>query len=509
MSQITSTGLTLLLNGIPYFISPHIAATLSLQSSVPKYVEDVLDFVPVAVLPAASRADNVSQIFTAWKDTDDVFQSGFMRLLLNQTNNSDTSIAEDIKITNETPSAVVSFTTRSNVPKGPYFLRKGTGDLHQAYRLYDDTAGAFTEALLDNNDGTFQVLSAKIPGSATFTIGVPSRLYYEPSDTKPLAGVRIAVKDIFSLAGVKQSNGNRAWYHLYPANNITGTAISRLIEAGAIVLWDKLQAVTYGPNYTSLAEVKPKYPTKIITVSYPNSTTEAGLLLNNFATALAKFVGGNVSTLNVAQRWGTRETNPNAELNFTETLNITYPVLTGKGQDDAVVQPFFADYAKQFDGRQPFINPSPLARWAWAANYSWDEAMQNKTMFMNWFNDQILPPVNDTLQCSSGLILYASKTGTQSPRNRYDIAPPAPFAGFSAARMSVFSGCPDLIYPVGEVSSFSTPTGHSEKLPVAVGILAARGCDGLLSRLAIDLVSEGILKMPEVGGSLTGGPILT
>ncbi|KXH45054.1 hypothetical protein CSIM01_01183 [Colletotrichum simmondsii] len=236
MSQITSTGLTLLLNGLPYFISPHIAATLSLQSGVPKYVEDVLDFVPVAVLPAASRADNVSQIFTAWKDVDDVFQSGFMRLLLNQTNNSDTSIAPDIQITNETPSAVISFTTRSNVPKGPYFLRKGTGDLHQAYRLYDDTAGAFTEALLDNNDGTFQVLSAKIPGSATFTIGVPSRLYYEPSDTKPLAGVRIAVKDIFSLAGVKQSNGNRAWYHLYPANNVTGTAISRLIEAGAIVV---------------------------------------------------------------------------------------------------------------------------------------------------------------------------------------------------------------------------------------------------------------------------------
>ncbi|KAK1447205.1 hypothetical protein CMEL01_09044 [Colletotrichum melonis] len=615
ISQITSTGLTLLLNGIPYFISPHIAATLSLQSGVPKDVEDILDFVPVAVLPAASRGDNVSQIFTAWKETDDVFQSGFMRLLLNHTNNSDTSIVQDIQTTNEIPSAVVSFTTRSNVPKGPYFLRKGTGDLHQAYRLYDDTAGAFTEALLDNSDGTFQVLSAKIPGSATFTIGVPSRLYYEPSNIKPLAGVRIAVKDIFSLAGVKQSNGNRAWYHLYPANNVTGTAISRLIEAGAIVvgtqklsqfatsevatvdwvdyhspfnprgdgyqdpsssssgagasvasygwldaavgtdtggsvrspagvngvfgnrashgavsadhimplsepldtvgflardpkLWDKLQAVTYGSNYTSLAELKPKYPTKIMTVSYPNSSTEAGLLLNNFATALAKFVGGNVSALNVAQRWSTRETNPNAELNFTETFKITYPVLTGKGQDDAVVQPFFADYAKQFNGRQPFVNPSPLARWAWAANYSWDEAMQNKTMFMNWFNDQVLPPVNDTLQCSSGLILYAGKTGTQSPRNRYDIAPPAPFAGFSAARMSVFSGCPDLIYPVGEVSSFSTLTGHTEKLPVAVGILAARGCDGLLSRLAIDLVSEGILKVPEVGGSLSGGPIL-
>ncbi|KAF5520759.1 Amidase 1 [Colletotrichum aenigma] len=616
-SQIISTGSTLLLNGIPYFISPHVAANISLQSDVPAGIDGVFDFVPVAVLPTApaSQADNISDIFTAWTETDDVFQSGFTQLLLNGTIDAETSTAEAIHTAGETPSTVVSFTSSSNVPKGPYFLRKATGDLHKAYRLYDDTAGAFTEALLYNNDGTFQVLPAKIPGSATFTIGVPSRLYYEPSDSKPLAGVRIAVKDIFSLAGAKQSNGNRAWYHLYPANNVTGTAISRLIEAGAIIvgtqklsqfatsevatvdwvdyhspfnprgdgyqdpsssssgagasvgsyswldaavgtdtggsirspagvngvfgnrashgavssdhimplsepldtvgflvrdpkLWDKLQAVTYGSNYTSLATLQPKYPTKIMTVSYPNSSTEAGVLLNNFAAALAKFVGGNVGTLNVAQQWGMRETNPNADLNFTETFNITYPVLTGKGQDDAVVQPFYADYAKQFDGRRPFINPSPLARWAWAANYSWDEAMQNKTMFMDWFNDQILPPVNDSLQCSSGLILYAGKTGTQSPRNRYDIALPAPFTGFSAARMSVFSGCPDLIYPVGEVSSFSALTNHDEKLPVAVGILAAKGCDGLLSRLAIDLVNEGILKVPEAGGTLSGGQIL-
>ncbi|KAI8244465.1 hypothetical protein K4K57_002208 [Colletotrichum sp. SAR 10_99] len=612
-SQIISTGSTLLLNGIPYFISPHVTANISLQSDVPANIDGVFDFVPVAVLPTAH--DNLSDIFTAWTKADDVFQSGFTQLLLDGTNNSKTSTPKAIHTTSETPSTVVSFTSSSNVPKGPYFLRKATGDLHQAYRLYDDTAGAFTEALLGNDDGTFQVLPAKIPGSATFTIGVPSRLYYEPSDSKPLAGVRIAVKDIFSLAGVKQSNGNRAWYHLYPANNVTGTAISRLIEAGAIIvgtqklsqfatsevatvdwvdyhspfnprgdgyqdpsssssgagasvgsyswldaavgtdtggsirspagvngvfgnrashgavssdhimplsepldtvgflvrdpkLWDRLQAVTYGSNYTSLATLQPKYPTKIMTVSYPNSSTEAGVLLNNFATALAKFVGGNVSTLNVAQSWGIRETNPYADLNFTETFNITYPVLTGKGQDDAVVRPFYADYAKQFDGRRPFINPSPLARWAWAANYSWDEAMQNKTIFMDWFNDQILPPVNDSLQCSSGLILYAGKTGTQSPRNRYDIALPAPFTGFSAARMSVFSGCPDLIYPVGEVSSFSALTNHDEKLPVAVGILAAKGCDGLLSRLAIDLVNEGILKVPEAGGTVSGGPIL-
>lgn len=38
------------------------------------------------------------------------------------------------------------------------------------------------------------------------------------------------------MAGVKSSYGNRAWYNLYPENNITGTAIQRLIDAGAQII---------------------------------------------------------------------------------------------------------------------------------------------------------------------------------------------------------------------------------------------------------------------------------
>jgi hypothetical protein len=615
-SYIIPTGSTIILNDIPYYISPRTVDHISVRSNVLDGIDGVFGFVPVTILAPGTQLGDLADVFTTWKRIDDVFQPGFAQLLLNKTRSLETSTTQTVDIISQGFSTVASYTTTSKAPKGPYFLDKATNNLHQVYRLYDDTAGAFTEALLDNNDGTFQVLSAKIPGSATLTIGVPSRLYYEPSEAKPLAGVRIAVKDIFSLAGVKQSNGNRAWYHLYPPNNVTGTAISRLVEAGAIIvgtqklsqfatsevatvdwvdyhspfnprgdgyqdpsssssgagasvasyswldgavgtdtggsirspagvngvfgnrashgivsldhvmplsgpldtvgflvrdpaLWDKLQTVMYGSNYTSLASSRPKYPAKIMTVTYPDSSTEAGKLLNDFAVSLAKFVGGNVSTLNVAEVWDLRERNPHADLNFTETFNITYPVLTGKGQDETVVMPFYANYAERYDGRRPFVDPSPLARWAWAANYSWDEALQNKTMFMDWFNDQILPPVDNPLRCSSGLVLYAGKIGKESPRNGYDVAPPMPFVGFSAARMSVFSGCPDFIYPVGEVSSFSNVTNHDEKLPVVVGILAAKGCDGLLARLAIDLVDEGILKVPEVGRSISGGLILT
>jgi len=76
-------------------------------------------------------------------------------------------------------------------------------------------------SLIPNPDGTFQTMSAQIPGAASLTIGVPSRLYFTKTAKKPLAGVRLGVKDIYRLAGVKGSNGNRAWYNLYPAANYT------------------------------------------------------------------------------------------------------------------------------------------------------------------------------------------------------------------------------------------------------------------------------------------------
>jgi len=104
------------------------------------------------------------------------------------------------------------------------------------YGLFSDYAGAFSEPLLQAPDGSFTVLSAQVSGSASLTIGVPSRLYYTPTADKPLAGVRVAVKDIFDLAGVKTSNGNRAWYNLYPPASATALSMQRLIDAGAIIV---------------------------------------------------------------------------------------------------------------------------------------------------------------------------------------------------------------------------------------------------------------------------------
>lgn len=611
--NLVSTGLTVQLNDVSYFISPHAHGKASIQPRLLQSCTSIYGFVPVSVVKNEVSPTELPRVVSSWATMDDVFQPAFLQAILMADNTWTSAQQDEFKLSNLGRSTVLSDLATRNIPKGPYFLNTATGDLHPVYRLYDDFAGAFNEALLSNPDGSFQTLSAKIPGSATLTIGVPSRLYFEPSESKPLAGVRVAVKDIFALEGVKRSNGNRAWYHLYPPSNTTGTAVSRLIDAGAVIvgtqrvsqfatsevatvdwvdyhspfnprgdgyqdpsssssgagasvasyewldcalgtdtggsirspagvsglfgnrpshgavsldhtmplsepfdtagflvrdpiLWDKLQHVMYGTNYSSLATAAPKYPSSIRTISYPNSSTEAGQLLNDFASALTRYVNGTIQPLDLSELWDQQQVS-DTNTSLSLALNLTYPVLTGRGQETAVSGPFLADYAALHDGRQPFIDPAPLARWTWAKNFSSEEAIRNKTLFMDWFNTEVLPPVSDPSQCSSGLLLYAGKVGKQIPRNQYGIAPPAPYFGFSAARMSVFSGCPDFIYPIGEVPSFSEITNHVEYFPVAVGILAARGCDGLLSRLARDLVEANILQVPQVGSRLAGGSI--
>jgi NCAIR mutase (PurE)-related protein len=47
-------------------------------------------------------------------------------------------------------------------------------------------------------------------------------------------------------------------------------------------------------------------------------------------------------------------------------------------------------------------------------------------------------------------------------------------------------------------------SGVEERLPVAVSLVAARGCDGLLVRLVQELVERGVLAVPGVGGSGSG-----
>lgn len=140
----------------------------------------------------------------------------------------------------------------SAIPSGPYFASPD-GSLYQPLRLYSDFQGAFTQPLIANSDGTYAALPANVAGIQSPAVGVPSRLYYTATPAKPLAGIRLGVKDIYDIAGVKTSNGNRAWYGLFPPATVNAVAVQILIDAGAIIV-GKMKTSQFANGETATAD---------------------------------------------------------------------------------------------------------------------------------------------------------------------------------------------------------------------------------------------------------------
>lgn len=350
--------------------------------------------------------------------------------------------------------------------------------------------------------------------------------YQDPSSSSSGAGASIASYDWLDIAvgsdtggsirgpagsqgifGNRPSHGLVSLDHVMPLSTALDTSGFLIRD---VFLWDVANTVLYGENYTSLAAAKPNYPKTVYTLGFPTSAgnSTANAMLINFLNALTKFVAGTATPLTLADQWNASHSG-GPPLN--QLLNITYATLISKEQVALVREPFYRDYAAVHDGRLPFVDPAPLARWAFGDSLpasALDQAIQNKTLFMDWFNAKFLVPVADPAQCSSALMLYVASTGSgNSLRNRYISPPTAPF-GFSSGRISVLAEVPDHVLPVGQVASKSSVTNHDEYFPVAVDIMAAKGCDGLLVKLAQDLVGAGIIAVPKVGATITGGDIL-
>jgi hypothetical protein len=483
--------------------------------------------------------------------------------------------------------------------------------LHRAYRLYPDHQIAFTESIYTNSKGEHSVLPANLPDQS-LPIAVPSRLYYKKTAEKPLAGIRLGVKDIFDVSGVKTGNGNRAWYHFYPNANSTALPVQRLIDAGAIVVgkmktsqfahmeystsdWVDYHAPfnprgdgnqdpngsSAGPGagiasypwldvaigtdtggsirgparvhglYTlrpshglvSLTHTTPlvpefdtaalivrdpyllrdgavvmyeqpssnaskEYPRQVLVTDFPaNLSIDSITALNKFMDALKSFLGvQNATRFDINTAWENSKPQT-APRSLNVFLNTTYPTLVAR-QSKLVRDPFYADYASKHDGRRPSINPVPLVRWSYGDNLpatAAAEAIREKTIFMDWFQEHVLR--TDTKTCSDSILVYFP-----SPlavyRNRYRNPPGVPF-GFAPRYWSVMSETPDLVITVGQTAYHSDVTNHAEYLPVTMNLMAAKGCDSMLLNLAVDLVDVGILQSVKTGASaIYGGEIL-
>ncbi|KAL4964350.1 amidase signature domain-containing protein [Aspergillus stella-maris] len=220
-----------------------------------KLPEDISLSVPLTVFTSSEKTATCAGLkgqVKSYKEYDDVFEELFLKavyvhgsekleagLLSCLREAYGTEILFSNVKNNET--VVVTSTGANNISNGPYLAQvtESKALLGPVYRIHYDENMAFMNGLLPNGtNGTFQYATVNTISDSTIGIPVPSRLYSKEATTveKPLAGVRVAVKDIIDLKGVKTSNGNRAWFKLYDAVNASAPAMQRLIDLGVSMI---------------------------------------------------------------------------------------------------------------------------------------------------------------------------------------------------------------------------------------------------------------------------------
>ncbi|WPB04145.1 uncharacterized protein RHO25_008789 [Cercospora beticola] len=239
--EFKATGQTVHLDGIDYYLPAEPVTLIHAPNSIRAEAARSGGLTPLTVVTVNDTAFTSQSLHAAianYGASDDVFTDGFLGNIYLQyvaPRPRGYSVPEYSNSTNATTHVFSSYVKNATIiPPGPYFL-SSTGQVYQAWRLYSDFAGAFTESVIANRDGSFDVLPASLPGQS-LAIAVPSRLYYTKSAEKPLAGVRLGIKDIYDIAGLRTGNGNRAWYHLYGPAIEHATPVKRLIDAGAVIV---------------------------------------------------------------------------------------------------------------------------------------------------------------------------------------------------------------------------------------------------------------------------------
>ncbi|KAK4698989.1 hypothetical protein P7C70_g7282, partial [Phenoliferia sp. Uapishka_3] len=573
-------------------------------------------FIPVTVFdPSASLScGELRSTMETFKAADDVWDEKiFMKAVMLQTAGSKsipTSIASCLAGWNVTALAIsggesYNFTgasetiatiyTESPIPQGPYIASIANSGslayLTPVYRVYRDEQQAFTSpSVADATGNSFLAITAQVPGMATQSIPVPSRLYTLNSSTtaRPLEGMRVAVKDIYDLKGLRTGCGNRAYFNTYAPRNASAYAVQKLVNLGAIIVgkdktsqfangegatadwvdqlspfsayewldfaigsdsggsirdpaaWQGIYGLRPSHGAISLSGVMPlsspldtagyfardafsfrsfgkawygdafktysKMPKRIFVPDdyFPlDSTAPAGAqaIYAKFISELSSLLNAKVDTRSLATMWNASVSSSVEGMSMSDYMNTTYATLIGYYQYTNFGAPWISDYQEANGGRSPFLDPQPKVRWAFGRSQGesgYNTALAEKETMKEFVSDYVLTANNAS--CTESLFLYPIHDGDTAYRNLYFESPSPPF-GFGVGYLSPMAETAEMVLPLGQVKYNSTIDNFEEVLPVAVAIIARKGCDYVLLDLAAALQNAGIISGVKTGRS--------
>ena len=131
----------------------------------------------------------------------------------------------------------------------------GVAELRRLLRARETTAAAVAEAhlaRLETLDGDAHAFVAVIRDEALVAAAAADRALGRGT-AGPLAGVPVAVKDLFAVRGLMRGNGSPAFAGDPPAT-ADATVVARLREAGAVVLGTThMHELAFGPTGVNAA----------------------------------------------------------------------------------------------------------------------------------------------------------------------------------------------------------------------------------------------------------------
>ncbi|KAH6724627.1 peptidoglutaminase-asparaginase [Leptodontidium sp. MPI-SDFR-AT-0119] len=258
-ASLVDNGKFLTLNSIPYYAGGiPVSQLYGVHNSVMHRAATFdSDIIPLAIIHTANSSFGASDLnFTVstYLSIDDVFQEAFLNAVYVAYNGNasltidSSNFASTLESFNnrlfmvskgagsETTRGTIQAGLSEDLPNGPYFLSVATGAIFKAFRVYADNFVAFNQACISDEADGFLALPATTENVMTKSVAVPSRLYYTVTEDQPLAGLRLGVKDIYHVKGLRTSGGSRSYYYLYGTQNVTAPSVQRLIDQGAVLV---------------------------------------------------------------------------------------------------------------------------------------------------------------------------------------------------------------------------------------------------------------------------------
>ncbi|KAK8084481.1 amidase signature enzyme [Apiospora hydei] len=186
----------------------------------------------------------IRSVIRHFEKHDDVFRQEFLEGLVVIGNSRANVMFQpgDCFLLGSTTKTKWIYVTPSNshpnkLKPGPHYLYGGL--LRPVCRLYDDAQYCFLTTLKPQNTaaGSFRQLHVAGTRYQTLGVAVPSRLpACDDGNQYGLSQMRIAVKDLFQLRGLKTSLCNADYYRRCPPAQATAIVVQRLVDAGAQIL---------------------------------------------------------------------------------------------------------------------------------------------------------------------------------------------------------------------------------------------------------------------------------